>query len=84
MQFAFVLRRSAGDALLHAITEGVLRIVELLIDHPSISSSMLAAGWSHSRPSTEESSDFSPDISPVILAAHSNQFEILQLFLSRG
>ncbi|XP_059469179.1 transient-receptor-potential-like protein [Neocloeon triangulifer] len=73
-----------GDALLHAITEGVLRIVELLIDHPSISSSMLASGWSRSRPSTEESSDFSPDISPVILAAHCNQFEILQLFLARG
>jgi len=76
--------RLAGDALLHAITEGVLRIVELLIDHHSISSSMLASGWSHSRLSTEESSDFSPDISPVILAAHSNQFEILQLFLARG
>ncbi|CAB3374374.1 Hypothetical predicted protein [Cloeon dipterum] len=73
-----------GDALLHAITEGVLRIVELLIDHPSISASMLASGWSRSRPSTEESSDFSPDISPVILAAHCNQFEILQLFLARG
>ena len=73
-----------GDALLYAIREGVYRIVEMLIDHPSITREMLGSEWKKHKPPDEESSDYSPDISPVILAAHCNQFEILQLLLSRG
>lgn len=73
-----------GDAVLYAIREGVYRIVEMLIDHPSISRSMLGSDWSRTKHSGEESNDYSPDISPVILAAHCNQFEILQLLLTRG
>ncbi|XP_037270713.2 transient-receptor-potential-like protein isoform X1 [Rhipicephalus microplus] len=71
-----------GDALLQAIREGAYKIVEMLIDHPSITAEMLASGWARSQ--AQESSDYSADISPVILAAHCNQFEILQLLLSRG
>lgn len=74
-----------GDALLYAVREGVYRIVEMLIDHPSISMEMLGSEWAnHKLADGEESSDYSPDVSPVILAAHCNQFEILQLLLSRG
>ncbi|XP_071446810.1 transient-receptor-potential-like protein [Hetaerina americana] len=92
-----------GDALLHAITEGVPRIVEMLVDHPSVTVATLAPEWVVSRGGGlggggeggavkgaagtslgDEGSDFSPDVSPIILAAHCNQFEILQLFLSRG
>lgn len=73
-----------GDALLYAIREGVYKIVEMLINHPSITSEMLANDWAKTRQPGEESSDYSPDISPIILAAHCNQFEILQLLLSRG
>lgn len=76
-----------GDALLYAIREGVYRIVELLIDHPSISREMLGVEWAaHKRAESpdSESGDYSPDVSPVMLAAHCNQFEILQLLLSRG
>ena len=75
-----------GDALLYAIREGVYRIVELLIDHPSISREMLGVDWAAQKraESPDESSDYSPDVSPVMLAAHCNQFEILQLLLSRG
>jgi len=75
-----------GDALLYAIREGVYRIVELLIDHPSISRQMLGVEWAAQKraESPDESSDYSPDVSPVMLAAHCNQFEILQLLLSRG
>ena len=73
-----------GDALLYAIREGVYRIVEMLIDHPSITREMLGSDWARYKKEGEESSDYSPDISPVILAAHCNQFEILQLLLSRG
>ncbi|XP_059140364.1 transient-receptor-potential-like protein [Physella acuta] len=73
-----------GDALLYAIREGVYRIVEMLIEHPSISREMLGADWSRTRYVDDESFDYSPDISPVMLAAHCNQFEILQLLLVHG
>lgn len=73
-----------GDALLYAIREGVYKIVEMLIDHPSISLDMLGSDWSKCRRTGEESSDYSQDISPIILAAHCNQFEILQLLILRG
>ncbi|XP_054708929.1 transient-receptor-potential-like protein [Uloborus diversus] len=73
-----------GDALLYAIREGVYKIVEMLINHPTITSEMLANDWATTRQPGEESSDYPPDISPIILAAHCNQFEILQLLLSRG
>ncbi|KAF8791422.1 Transient-receptor-potential-like protein like [Argiope bruennichi] len=55
-----------GDALLYAISEGVYKIVEMLINHPSITSEMLANGWAKSRLPGEESSDYSPDISPAL------------------
>ncbi|VDO00098.1 unnamed protein product [Rodentolepis nana] len=73
-----------GDALLYAVQEGVYRIVEMLIDHHSITKEMLSTSWSKRISLSEESHDFSADISPVILASICNQFEILQLLLSRG
>ncbi|XP_050416654.1 transient-receptor-potential-like protein [Patella vulgata] len=73
-----------GDALLYAIREGVYRIVEMIIEHPTIQRDMLGTEWSKTRHMDEESFDYSPDISPVILAAHCNQFEILQLLLLHG
>ncbi len=75
-----------GDALLCAIDEGGYQLVELLINHPSIKSSMLGTNWSKYKMQlqVDESSEYFPDISPVILAAQCNQFEILQLLLSRG
>lgn len=74
-----------GDALLYSIQEGVYRIVEMLIDHPSITKEMLGSAWkSDTDRLDEESHDFSADISPVILASVCNQFEILQLLLNRG
>jgi len=33
---------------------------------------------------TDEKSQFSPDITPLILAAHYNNHEIIQMFLSRN
>lgn len=33
---------------------------------------------------TDEKSQFSPDITPLILAAHYNSHEIIQMFLSRN
>ncbi|XP_019647217.1 PREDICTED: transient-receptor-potential-like protein [Branchiostoma belcheri] len=70
-----------GSALLHAIREGVYRIVEMMVNHSSMTPAMLGAGWSCVSPDCE---DFSPCVSPVILAAQLNQFQILQLLLSQG
>ncbi|KAH9523212.1 bifunctional tryptophan synthase trp1 [Bulinus truncatus] len=53
-----------GDALLYAIREGVYRIVEMLIEHPSISRNMLGSDWCRTRYIDDESFDYSPDISP--------------------
>uniref|UniRef100_A0A9J2Q8I2 Transient receptor ion channel domain-containing protein n=1 Tax=Ascaris lumbricoides TaxID=6252 RepID=A0A9J2Q8I2_ASCLU len=76
-----------GNALLCAIREGnlcVYRTVEMLVNHPSITKDMLGDGWAHYIESTEAASnEYSSDISPVILAAHLNQFEILQMLLSK-
>ena len=72
-----------GDALLYAVREGVYRIVEMLIDHPTITTDMLGGDWSNHK-SAKNSADYAQDISPIILAAHCNQFEILQLLLARG
>ncbi|KAI8510589.1 anthranilate synthase component II, variant [Branchiostoma belcheri] len=60
-----------GSALLHAIREGVYRIVEMMVNHPSMTPAMLGDGWG----------SVSPDF---ILAAQLNQFQILQLLLSQG
>lgn len=76
-----------GNALLYAVREGVYKIVEMLIDHPSITAEMLGCeGYQDSLRGTKdaENYEYSADISPVVLAAHLNQFEILQLLLTRG
>uniref|UniRef100_A0A8C6MAI0 Transient receptor potential cation channel subfamily C member 4 n=1 Tax=Nothobranchius furzeri TaxID=105023 RepID=A0A8C6MAI0_NOTFU len=69
-----------GDALLHAIRKEVVGAVELLLNHK--------------RPRGEKQvppilldrqfSDFTPDITPIILAAHTNNYEIIKLLLQRG
>lgn len=74
-----------GDALLQAINEGVYEIVELLINHPSIKQEMLSSSWPGPEASmVTDSPEFRPDISPIMLTAICNEFEILQLLLSRG
>uniref|UniRef100_A0A3P8XT56 Transient receptor ion channel domain-containing protein n=1 Tax=Esox lucius TaxID=8010 RepID=A0A3P8XT56_ESOLU len=70
---------ATGDALLYAIRKEVVGAVELLL--------------SHRRPSGEKQvpslmmdgqfSEFTPDITPVILAAHTNNYEIIKLLVQR-
>lgn len=43
------------------------RIVEMLIEHPSISRDMLGPEWTKARHVDDESFDYSPDISPGML-----------------
>lgn len=73
-----------GNALLCAIREGVYRLVEMLVNHPSLTREMLGDGWGQCLDSSEvASAEYSSDISPVILAAQLNQFEILQMLLRK-
>ncbi|XP_066555892.1 short transient receptor potential channel 4b [Amia ocellicauda] len=69
-----------GDALLHAIRKEVVGAVELLLNHK--------------KPSREKQvppilldkqfSDFTPDITPIILAAHTNNYEIIKMLVQKG
>uniref|UniRef100_A0A7I4YAH2 Transient-receptor-potential-like protein n=1 Tax=Haemonchus contortus TaxID=6289 RepID=A0A7I4YAH2_HAECO len=73
-----------GNALLCAIREDVYRLVEMQVNHPSITREMLGDGWAeHLDPSEVASAEYSSDISPIILAAQLNQFEILQMLLRK-
>lgn len=70
------------DALLHAISEEYVEAVETLLQ------------WEeeHHEPGTpyswesvdRSSSSFTQDITPLILAAHKNNYEILKILLDRG
>ncbi|KAJ3590383.1 hypothetical protein NHX12_008334 [Muraenolepis orangiensis] len=69
-----------GDALLHAIRKEVVGAVELLIDHKK------PRGEKQVPPALldKQLSDFSPDVTPVILAAHTNNYEIIKMLVQRG
>ena len=69
--------------------KGNTKIVRAIVEHPSY----IAGGADQERARrsqrdpffrTDEKSQFSPDITPLILAAHYNNHELIQLFLSRG
>ncbi|XP_049930325.1 short transient receptor potential channel 4b isoform X1 [Epinephelus moara] len=69
-----------GDALLHAIRKEVVGAVELLLNHKK------PRGEKQVPPILldKQFSDFTPDITPIILAAHTNNYEIIKLFVQRG
>ncbi|XP_036005488.1 short transient receptor potential channel 4b [Fundulus heteroclitus] len=69
-----------GDALLHAIRKEVVGAVELLLNHKR------PRGEKQIPPILRDKqfSDFTPDITPVILAAQTNNYEIIKLLLQRG
>ncbi|XP_016312479.1 short transient receptor potential channel 5-like [Sinocyclocheilus anshuiensis] len=70
---------NTGDALLYAIRKEVVGAVELLLSHrkPSgekqVPSLMMDAQFS----------EFTPDITPIMLAAHTNNYEIIKLLVQR-
>uniref|UniRef100_A0A673N2G3 Short transient receptor potential channel 3 n=1 Tax=Sinocyclocheilus rhinocerous TaxID=307959 RepID=A0A673N2G3_9TELE len=79
-----------GDALLLAISKGYMRIVEALLGHPSF-----AGGERLTRSPCELQDDdfysydedgtrFSPDITPIILAAHCQKYEVVHMLLMKG
>ncbi|XP_054442647.1 short transient receptor potential channel 4 isoform X3 [Pteronotus mesoamericanus] len=69
-----------GDALLHAIRKEVIGAVELLLNHKKPS------GEKQVPPILldKQFSEFTPDITPIILAAHTNNYEIIKLLVQKG
>lgn len=70
-----------GDALLYAIDENFVEAVELLLDYEE---AKLRQGDLHSWEQDRENSSFSADMTPLILAAHRNNFEVIKILLDRG
>ncbi|XP_034190948.1 transient receptor potential [Osmia lignaria lignaria] len=70
------------DALLHAIKEEYVEAVEILLEWEERTH---VAGQPYSWEAVDRSSsNFTPDITPLILAAHKNNYEILKILLDRG
>ncbi|XP_070565521.1 short transient receptor potential channel 4-like [Ptychodera flava] len=66
-----------GDALLHAIEEKFIKAIELILNHPQ-GQDLIDA---HAGSSSEE---FHPDTTPLILAAHHNDHDIIKLLIKNG
>ncbi|XP_035522611.1 short transient receptor potential channel 6a isoform X2 [Morone saxatilis] len=80
-----------GDALLLAISKGYVRITEALLSHPAFRDAhrltaspaqvdMLDDFYAYD----EDGTRFSHDVTPVILAAHCQEYEIVHTLLSKG
>ncbi|XP_031341305.1 transient receptor potential-gamma protein isoform X1 [Photinus pyralis] len=70
------------DALLHAISEEFVEAVEVLLDHEeTIHKPEEPHSWEALPPDT---ATFTPDITPLILSAHRDNYEIIKILLDRG
>nr|XP_014085675.1 transient-receptor-potential-like protein isoform X3 [Bactrocera oleae] len=70
------------DALLHAINAEFVEAVELLLEHEEL---IYKEGEPYSWQKVDmNTAVFPPDITPLILAAHKDNFEILKILLDRG
>ncbi|XP_013421841.2 transient receptor potential-gamma protein isoform X1 [Lingula anatina] len=78
------------DALLHAINEENVEAVELLLQYQaSRKKDLTLMGHSGDRDMEgylggTPSDSFTPDITPIILAAHRDNYEIIKILLDRG
>ncbi|XP_028619196.1 short transient receptor potential channel 6 isoform X3 [Grammomys surdaster] len=81
-----------GDALLLAISKGYVRIVEAILNHPAFAEGKrLATSPSQSELQQddfyaydEDGTRFSHDVTPIILAAHCQEYEIVHTLLRKG
>lgn len=81
-----------GDALLLGISKGYVRIVEAILNHSAFAASKRLT----LSPCEQELQDddfysydedgtrFSPDITPIILAAHCQKYEVVHMLLIKG
>lgn len=81
-----------GDGLLLAISKGYVRIVEAILAHPAFGGGLrltLSTLEQEMRDDDfyaydEDGTRFSHDITPVILAAHCQEYEIVHILLTKG
>lgn len=81
-----------GDGLLLAISKGYVRIVEAILAHTAFGGGLrLAPGPLEQEMHDddfyaydEDGTRFSHDVTPVILAAHCQEYEIVHILLSKG
>ncbi|XP_006629229.2 short transient receptor potential channel 3 isoform X2 [Lepisosteus oculatus] len=79
-----------GDALLLAISKGYVRIVEAILNHPAfVTSERLTRSPCELQDDDfysydEDGTRFSPDITPIILAAHCQKYEVVHMLLMKG
>ncbi|MBN3296984.1 TRPC3 protein, partial [Amia calva] len=79
-----------GDALLLAISKGYVRIVEAILNYPSfVTSERLTRSPCELQDDDfysydEDGTRFSPDITPIILAAHCQKYEVVHMLLMKG
>ncbi|XP_054829944.1 short transient receptor potential channel 6 [Eublepharis macularius] len=81
-----------GDALLLAISKGYVRIVEAILSHPAFAEGKrLATSPSQSELQhddfyayDEDGTRFSHDVTPIILASHCHEYEIVHTLLRKG
>ncbi|KAH0625178.1 hypothetical protein JD844_033365, partial [Phrynosoma platyrhinos] len=81
-----------GDALLLAISKGYVRIVEAILSHPAFAEGKrLTTSPSQSEIQhddfyayDEDGTRFSHDVTPIILAAHCHEYEIVHTLLRKG
>ncbi|XP_071559770.1 transient receptor potential-gamma protein isoform X1 [Temnothorax nylanderi] len=70
------------DALLHAISEEFVEAVEVLLEHEeTLHRNGEPHSWEALPPDT---ATFTPDITPLILSAHKDNYEIIKILLDRG
>uniref|UniRef100_A0A3P8YVV1 Transient receptor ion channel domain-containing protein n=1 Tax=Esox lucius TaxID=8010 RepID=A0A3P8YVV1_ESOLU len=79
-----------GDALLLAISKGYVRIVEAILAHSSfqtrerLTRSPCELQDDDFYSYDEDGTRFSPDITPIILAAHCQKYEVVHMLLLKG
>lgn len=82
VELLVVLGVDTKDSLLQAINVGFVEAVELLLEHEElIHKEGEAYSWEKVDTTTAL---FTPDITPLMLAAHKNNYEILKILLDRG
>ncbi|KAL0972672.1 hypothetical protein UPYG_G00193180 [Umbra pygmaea] len=80
-----------GDALLLAISKGYIRIVEALLSHPTFADTLRLFKSPRQAESQddffaydEDSTRFSHDITPITLACHCQEYEMVHILLDKG
>ncbi|KAL1114776.1 hypothetical protein AAG570_007600 [Ranatra chinensis] len=82
LELLVVLGVETKDSLLHAINVGFVEAVELLLEHEEL---IHKEGEPYSWETMDRNTaTFTPDITPLVLAAHRNNYEILKILLDRG